>query len=140
MNIGTAGLKFIASNEGMSYTPHPDPPGSRRCVIGHGHNYDPAIEHWTSITDAEAWTLLQRDVAIKVVPYLRLLPPNATQNQIDALGDFCFNAGGGALDELLSHGWKQVPAQLLRWDYAGGVVIPGLLARREKESSLFNTK
>ncbi len=67
------------------------------------------------------------------------LPSDCTQNQFDALIDFGFNLGCEALETMLGHGWDQVPTQILRWDKAGGQVVPGLAARRQRELILFQT-
>jgi len=67
------------------------------------------------------------------------------QNQFDALTDFTYNVGCGALRgsdllSLLNQGnYGSVCSQLSRWVYGGGVVLPGLVARRDAECRLFNS-
>ena len=56
-----------------------------------------------------------------------------------------FNVGGGAFRDstllrMLNAGQRdQVPAQLRRWNKVSGTVVRGLINRREKEISLWNT-
>jgi lysozyme len=61
------------------------------------------------------------------------------QNQWDAVADFTFECGSGALIQLLAHGIDQIPAQLPRWVHAGGKVLPGMIARRAAEVKMFNS-
>ncbi len=43
------------------------------------------------------------------------------------------------LKKLNNGQYDQVPAQLMRWDKAGGKVVPGLKKRRESEVKLWNS-
>ena len=57
----------------------------------------------------------------------------------------CWDLGGGAFRDstllrMLNAGQRdQVPAQLRRWNKVSGTVVRGLINRREKEISLWNT-
>ena len=62
---------------------------------------------------------------------------NLTQNQFDVLVDFAFNAGEGALAQLLAHGLDDVPNQLPKWTHAGGQVIQALVNRRGAEVEMW---
>jgi lysozyme len=81
---------------------------------------------------------LQQDVAA-VEGAVNRLAPGVNQNQFDALVDFGFNLGVGALQTMLSHGLDQVPVQIPRWNHVNGQVSPGLTARRQAEVDLWNT-
>jgi lysozyme len=65
------------------------------------------------------------------------------QNQFDALVSFAYNIGGphfegSTLLQVLNQGnYYAVPGQMLRWNRAGGVVVPGLTNRRRDEGALF---
>jgi lysozyme len=69
-----------------------------------------------------------------------------TDNQFAALVSFAYNCGVGNLksSSLLKHfnsGKIQEAAQeFLRWTKAKGVVMPGLVRRREAEKALFLKK
>ena len=66
-----------------------------------------------------------------------------TQGQCDALTDFAFNMGLGNLGNStllrkLNAGYgEEVPSELLRWVYAGGEKLPGLVTRRQREVDLW---
>jgi hypothetical protein len=66
-------------------------------------------------------------------------------NQFSALVDFTFNLGCGSLQSstllriLNQNDYSGVPAQMMRWTYAGGQQLPGLVTRRQNEGTLWNT-
>lgn len=66
-----------------------------------------------------------------------------TQGQFDALVDFTYNLGAGTLahSSLLrmpnAGDYSRVPAELEKWIYAAGEVMPGLVARRKAEAALW---
>ena len=68
---------------------------------------------------------------------------NLNQNQFDALVSFVFNVGPGAYakstlrKKILTDDLGDVPDQLMRWTYAGGVISPVLERRRKEESALW---
>ena len=139
VRISEAGLSFTASNEGFFAVVSND---NGRPVIGHGHDVQPGETFPQPMTRLQAWQLLSEDFAIRYEPAVNsLVPDTCIQNQFDALCDFAYNEGVGALATLLGHGWDQVTAQMPRWCYehVNGVLTKstGLLARREKEVAMF---
>ena len=66
-----------------------------------------------------------------------------TPSQFDALVAWVFNLGPTNLREstllrVLNEGnYEEVPAQIKRWNKAGGEVLNGLIRRREAEALLF---
>ena len=66
-----------------------------------------------------------------------------SQNQFDALVSWVYNLGPANLKastmlKVLNAGdYQEVPAQMKRWNKAGGNVLEGLVRRREAESLLF---
>ncbi len=137
MKTSQAGLDFIQANEGCVLHVYNDVAG--KPTIGVGHLLQSGESYPDGVTEAQAMGLLAADVGI-VENHLQVyLPSDCTQNQFDALIDFGFNLGCGALETMLGHGWDQVPTQILRWDKAGGQVVPGLAARRQRELILFQT-
>ena len=68
------------------------------------------------------------------------------QNQFDALCSWVFNLGPKNLQEstllkLLNAGdYHTTPEQIKRWNKAGGVILGGLVKRREAEANLFEGK
>ena len=68
------------------------------------------------------------------------------QNQFDALVSWTYNLGPSNLNrstmlKVLNKGhYEEVPAQICRWNKAGGKVLEGLTRRRNAESLLFEGK
>ena len=141
MTTSENGIALIKSNEG--YVAHVyDDNGAP--AIAYGHRLLPGESYPDGITLQEADALLRKDLAEHFEPMLTAhLPADCTQNQWDALADWVYNIKNqpASLLQLLSHGWDQVPVQLPRWDkeHVNGAVVEnaGLLARRQKEVSLF---
>jgi len=69
-----------------------------------------------------------------------------SQHQFDALVSWTFNLGPSNLNsstmlKVLNKGdYEDVPAQIKRWNKAGGKVLEGLTRRREAEALLFEGK
>jgi len=130
------GYQLIRDNEGFSAHVYAD---AGHQAIGYGHDLLPGESYPNGIDEAHAEFLLSADVAKAENALNPLIPEDCTQNQFDALVDFTYNLGAGAVKEMLAHGWSAVPTQIVRWDHAGGQVLPGLLERRQKELALFQT-
>jgi len=113
-------------------------------TIGYGHT-GPGVHAGLTITQAQADIFLESDVSGAVTCVNRLVTAKINQNQFDALVDFVFNLGCASLSisqllrEVNSGNFSDVAAQFLRWDHVKGVVIQGLLRRRQAEATLFNT-
>lgn len=141
MNTSDAGLALIKSSEGFAAHEYMD---NGVPAIGYGHRLQPGDSFPNGVTQAEADELLRGDLARYEVMLNERVPPGCTQNQYDALASFCYNVRNQphSLDQLLAHGWAEVPAQLLRWchELVDGQWIenPGLKARREREAALFS--
>ncbi len=139
MQTSPNGIAFIRKNEGVRLSVYDD---NGHPAIGYGHDLtQPEIfsgVYVNGITIDQAASLLQQDLTARYEPSVNELAPDANQNQFDALVDFAYNLGGGALKQMLAHGWDQVTTQIPRWNHLNGVVHPGLTARREAEVELFN--
>lgn len=139
MQVDDAGRAFIAGNEG--YTPVPKIDAGGKLVWGHGHDQQPGEIPPTFISEPDSDALLVVDCPRFEPAVNALIPPSCTQNQFNALLDFCYNEGPTNLATMLHHGWDQVPVQILAWCYEHidgvPVKVPGLLARRQKELALF---
>ena len=134
------GLALTRSFEGLRLTAYQDCGGV--WTIGYGHT-GPDVHADLTITDAEADALLRADVADAVTCVNRAVHVPITQNQFDALVDFCFNCGRGSLlqSTLLRKvnigDFAGAAEQFALWDHAGGKVVPGLVRRRKAEAELF---
>ena len=151
MQTSQSGIKFIEANEGFCPIITPDSKGEQ---IGYGHNLLPGeqVKYAHGITQAEAENLLEWDLSTRFEPAVNRLCSAShsyqpgwfpSQNQFDALVDFCYNEGPGDLAIMMSHGWDSIPVEIPRWCYekVKGVEVesPGLKDRRLKEVALFNT-
>jgi lysozyme len=94
------------------------------------------------ITDSQCRVLLEQDLDVAEAAVSRD-DHGLTDAQFDALVSFVFNVGVTAYEhstlrrKLLAGDLDAVPAQMRRWNRAGGVVVPGLMRRRMEEASLW---
>jgi GH24 family phage-related lysozyme (muramidase) len=139
MQTSKKGIAFIKANEGFTPKPKDD---NGHLMWGHGHDQKPgeAIPD-LGITKSEADLLLRSDLSESYEPHVAALAPWANQNQFDALVDFGYNLGVGALATMLHHGQDEVPKQMAAWCYehVDGVLqkSDGLAARRAKEIAIY---
>lgn len=125
--------------------PYYDPVGLP--TIGYGHLLSrqawAPLDQFPSITVAQAEALLRADLMKAAGAVMRMVKVKLNANQIAALIDFVFNAGAGnfeisTLRRVVNRGdFAGVPAQLMRWVYAKGVRLPGLVKRRKAEAALW---
>ena len=117
-------------------------------VIGYGHDLLPGESYPNGIDRAHGEFLLEQDIQKVEKVLAPLFPDDGTQNQWDALIDMGYECGGGALQQLLAHGWAAVPYQLYHvdpdgtehgWIHAGGKIQPGMVLRRKREITLWQS-
>jgi lysozyme len=141
MQYSGSGLKLTESFEGCQLVGYADVKGIP--TVGFGHTGD-GIYVGMMITQLQAEAYLLQDVQHAVNCVNDVVKVALTQNEFDALTDFCFNVGCGAfasstLLKLLNAGdYAGAAKQFERWDLAGGTVIAGLLRRRLAEEAEFN--
>ena len=110
-------------------------------TIGFGHT---GKDVYAGLT----WTQQQADDALDhdlqaAQALLLMYSPTLTNGALDAMTDFVFNLGIGNYRTstlckcVNAQDWAGAKAQLLLWDHSNGMVIPGLLRRREAEAALF---
>lgn len=140
-NINAAGLKIIKDSEGLRLRAYKDAVGIP--TIGYGHTKD--VKMGDNITPIKAEELLREDLVWAQEAVEKMTPPKTTDNQFSALVSLVFNVGAGnikasTLLKLLRRGdIKGAAAEFLRWNRAGGKILPGLVKRRKKEMELFLT-
>jgi GH24 family phage-related lysozyme (muramidase) len=140
MQIDQAGIDMIKSFENCELTVYKDVAGNPTIGVGHLIKPPESPEDFAGgITEAEADQMLLADLAPVQNAVNRLADPSCNQNQFNALCDFAFNLGVGALETMMAHGWDQIPAQIPRWNHAGGIVVDGLTKRRAAEVALFQS-
>lgn len=142
MNLSSAGLSLVKQSEGFRGKVYLDINGLP--TIGYGHKLHPPEEFPNGLTEAEATTILLRDVRAAEQAVERMVRTALTQGQFDALVDFCFNLGQGRLAaskllaDLNAGRHDSAGEQLLLWDHAGTREVAALRARREAEFHLWH--
>ena len=141
--MSDSGLKLIKAAEQFTATPRWD---RTQWSVGYGTWTDNPDE---MITEARASDLLKERVASISGNIIARSRVPLTQDHVDALTSLAFNIGESA---LFGHGkrepstlWKKLQAndfagaatEFRRWNRAGGVTLPGLTKRRQREAELF---
>lgn len=141
MQINLRGIALIKEYEGLGLKAYICPAGY--WTIGYGHTA--TTKPGQFITEEEATRLLYADVRHAENAVNGRVKVSLNSNQFSALCSFVFNVGLGnftdsTLLKLLNRKWyTQVPAQLVRWNRAGGQILNGLTRRRAAEGTLWNT-
>ena len=139
MNIGQKGIELIKHFEGCELEAYKCPAGV--WTIGYGHIK--GVSEGMSITQEQAEQMLLDELKEYENYINELVTVNLSQNQFDALVSWVYNLGPANLQSstllkvLNSGDYSGVPAQIERWNKAGGKVLEGLIRRREAESALF---
>jgi GH24 family phage-related lysozyme (muramidase) len=145
--INQAGLELIKHFEGLRTTAYRDPVGI--WTIGYGHTSmagPPPVYEGMTITAAQAEQILQQDLDLFENGVTNALTINTSENQYSAMVSFAFNVGLNAFRNstlLRKHNagdFAGAADEFLRWIYADGQVLPGLVRRREAERALYATK
>lgn len=140
MNYSAEGLKLTERFEGCKLEAYLDSVGVP--TIGYGHTR--GVKMGTTCTQEQAEKWLSEDIQAAVDGVNKLVKVAITQGQFDALVDFAFNLGVGALGKstllrLTNAGdFKAASPEFLRWNKAGGKELAGLTKRREAERRLFD--
>ena len=143
MQISKDGLDVICRYEGFSPIIYMCPAGYP--TIGYGHLVTEANKEQflDGIDEDEGLELLRADVATAERAVRRWIKVPLTQGQFDALVSFTFNLGGGALQrstlrrKVNRQDHAEVPAEFMKWVWAGGKKLRGLVKRRQAEAKLY---
>jgi len=144
MNISKTGLELIKHFESLKLETYLCPAG--KLTIGYGSTGS-HVKKGMIITPDQASRLLEKDVQRFEKSVNELVKVELNQNQFDALVDFCFNLGAGALGDstllkLLNNGdYRNAGFEFEKWCKmrVKGVLVPskGLLRRRLTERALY---
>lgn len=126
--------------EGCKLTAYRDIAGV--LTIGFGHT-------GKDVYEGLVWTQTQADEALTndllhASTLLNLYSPGLTNGLLEALTDFVFNIGIGhyrtsTLCKVVNaKNWAAAKIEIVKWDHSNGVVVPGLLRRREAEAALID--
>lgn len=131
-------------HDGLVY-PYYDPVKLR--TIGYGHLLSRVpggdLDEFPPITVEEAERLLVQDMQSALASVSRLITVPLTDEQCAALVDFAFNCGSGNLQastlrKVVNRGeFEDAPKQFMRWVYARGVKLSGLVRRRRAEAEMW---
>ena len=136
MNIGNKGLDLIKSFEGCRLSAYKCPAGI--WTIGWGHTKN--VYEGMVITQGQADNMLREDVQVyanAVNQYQNRF--NFNQNEFDALVSFTYNCGIGSLNAVMSccNTKQEIAEECKLYNKGAGVVLSGLVRRREEEYNLF---
>ena len=139
MKTSAEGLSLIKKFEGCELYAYQCSAGV--WTIGYGHTKD--VEPGMQITKEDADEMLVEELHEYESYVNDFVTAPLSQNQYDALVSWVYNLGPANLKastmlKVLNAGeYEEVPAQMKRWNKAGGKVLEGLIRRREAESLLF---
>jgi len=142
MKISQEGLALIKKFEGCELEAY-------KCAAGVwtiGYGSTKGVKEGDTMTQEDADNLLLHEMKEYEEYVNDLVEVDLKQNQFDALVSWVFNLGPANLKAstllkvLNAKDYEGVPAQIKRWNKAGGKVLQGLIRRREAESLLFEGK
>ena len=142
MQISEEGKNLIKKFEGCELEAYKCAAGV--WTIGYGH-IKTAVEGM-KIDQATANELFDEEMGEYETYVNTAVTVPLSQNQFDALVSWVFNLGNGNLKastmlKVINSGdHAGVPAQIKRWNKAGGKVLEGLIRRREAEALLYEGK
>lgn len=142
-HITQDGLNLIKQFEGFEPEIYLDAAGYPTIGYGHLIRKDEGDMYRNGITESAAGALLAKDVWAAERAVLRLIKVPLTDGQFDALVSFTFNLGGGALQrstlrrKVNREEHADVPEEFMRWVWAGGRKLRGLVRRRYAEAALY---
>lgn len=149
LRVSADGIKFIKRWEGLYLKAYYDPVGV--LTIGYGHTnlsgVGPKVVPGMSLKNEDEADRILRDVLAKVYePELRKrIKVNLTQGQWDALVSWIYNLGGSnfakstMLKRINAGRINDVPAEIMKWNKAGGRVFKGLTNRRRGEAAMWRS-
>ena len=156
MQVGQSGKKLFQEWEGLELNEYLDSGGAPTIGVGHLMTRSErmsgkiiingkGVVYRKGLSVQQCWDLLDQDLDSAEASVNSMVKVPLNQNQFDALVSFVFNVGNNAfrdstLLKVLNAGhFDQVPTQLRRWIRDNGKIVKGLINRREKEISLWNT-
>jgi lysozyme len=145
MKASINAIELIKRFEGCRYNPYRDSVGF--WTVGYGH----LIGDGKSLPSGYNRIFTQKEIDDFLVNDLMhvesgisvLIRVPITQNQFDALCSFCYNLGVGTLQkstllkDINASLWGAAANDILKFHFAGGVSLPGLVKRRQAEHDLF---
>ncbi len=134
--LALSGAYLVAPWEGEVKTVYVDPVGIKTVCYGHTGGY---VKAGKTYTGDECIKILAEDLYKHNQEMRKYIHVPMTIYQEAALTSFCFNIGvqacrnSTAFKLLNSFDYSGACAQLKRWVFGGGKVLPGLISRRGDE-------
>ena len=142
MKISEEGISLIKKFEGCELSAYKDAVGIPTIAYGRIKN----VGMGDSCTKEQAEDWLSEEMPEYEGYINNQVNVDLTQNQFDALCSWVYNLGptnlknSTLLKVLNKEEYEDVPAQIIRWNKAGGKTLEGLTRRREAEALLFENK
>lgn len=144
MKTSDKGINLIKSFEGLRLSAYKPISTEKYYTIGYGH-YGEDVKPNDRITKEMAETLLKEDLQKFESGVYRALKYNAIcQHKFDALVSFAYNVGlanfakSTLLKKVLANPYdKTIKDEFMKWVFAGGKKLDGLVKRRNAESELY---
>ena len=139
MKISDNGLSLIKKFEGLELKAYKCP--ADVWTIGYGHTK--GVQEGDEWSESHANHMLEVELEEYSEYVNKYVEVELNENQFDALVSWVYNLGPANLKastmlKVLNAGeYENVPAQIKRWNKAGGKVLEGLVRRREAEALLF---
>ena len=139
------GLAIIKESEGWSSTPYRCPANVPTIAWGSTRtdkNKKVTMKH-PKVNEEIGEAYLRYELQHVEHAIQRLLPVELTPNQFSAVSSWAYNLGTGALQRstmrqcILREEHEEAADQMLRWVFAGGRKLPGLVTRRYRERELY---
>lgn len=134
--LALSGAYLVAPWEGEVRAVYVDPVGIKTVCYGHTGGY---VKSGKTYTGEECLKILAEDLYSHNQEMRKHIRVPLTIYQEAALTSFCFNIGVNACRKstafklLNSFDYSGACAQLKRWVYGGGALLPGLIKRRSDE-------
>lgn len=137
------GIELIKRFEGFEPRIYLDAAGYPTIGFGHLVREYEREAFKDGISEAMGEELLIKDIVAAEQAVLRLIKVPLTDGQFDALVSFTFNLGSGPLQrstlrrKVNREEHADVPAEFMKWVWAGGKKLKGLIRRRTAESLMY---
>jgi lysozyme len=138
------GIRLLKRHEGLRLKAYQD--GGGVWTIGYGHTSmagPPTVTRGLTITEAQAESILRRDLSKYEAAVNRAIKVPIRQNQFDALVSLCYNIGPGAfasssvVRKLNAGDHIGAAKSFMNFNKDNGRVVSGLTRRRREEMNLF---
>ena len=134
---------FVAKHEGLNLEAYKCPAGEWTIGYGNTRINGREVRAGDRITKAEAEAMLKAECARVRSQIADSVHVPVSLGEFTALVDFVYNVGIGSfrrstlLKKLNAARYVDAGYEFLKWKYAAGKELPGLVIRREDEKAIF---